>query len=224
MLLTRRRFEREPPSRSAKSLFIFCEGARTEFRYFSYFKEMDSRVNVEVYPLDSHENNSPLGLLNIAQRCIQGTAEEGDSTSYDFQEGDEVWLVLDTDRDKANQRLHQLNAVQSFCNQNEGWEVVISNPCFEVWLYYHHDDQVPVFEGDETCKAWKKRVNDAFGGGFDARKHPIFIASATQRASRNYQTSPDGQPLIGVTEVFRLGTSLCELLNEKLHKALNILP
>ena len=49
MLLTNRLFERQAPSRTAKSIYIFCEGAKREYQYFKYFKEMDSRINVEVY-------------------------------------------------------------------------------------------------------------------------------------------------------------------------------
>ena len=67
MLLRNRLFDREPPSREAKSIFIFCEGAKRERKYFQYFEEIDSRIRIEIYPLHSHEDNSPLGLLNIAK-------------------------------------------------------------------------------------------------------------------------------------------------------------
>ncbi len=40
MILTNRLFEREQPSREARSIYIFCEGARREYQYFEYFKEI----------------------------------------------------------------------------------------------------------------------------------------------------------------------------------------
>jgi hypothetical protein len=52
MILTNRLFERVPPSREAKSIYIFCEGAKREYDYFEYFKQLDSRINIEVYKLD----------------------------------------------------------------------------------------------------------------------------------------------------------------------------
>lgn len=55
MILKNRLFERVPPSRKAKSIYIFCEGARREFDYFEYFKELDSRINIEIYQLHPHE-------------------------------------------------------------------------------------------------------------------------------------------------------------------------
>ncbi len=61
MILTNRCFEREPPTREAKSIYIFCEGVKREYEYFKYFREMDSRINVEIYKLNPKEDNSPLG-------------------------------------------------------------------------------------------------------------------------------------------------------------------
>lgn len=103
MLLTNRLFERQPPSREAKSIYIFCEGAKREYQYFKYFIEMDSRINVEVYKLHPHENNSPIGLFNIAKSCIL-SSEENKSPKYNFQENDEVWIIIDVDKDKEDSR------------------------------------------------------------------------------------------------------------------------
>jgi len=91
MILTNRRFEREPPTREAKSIYIFCEGAKREYQYFEYFREMDSRINVEIYKLNHTENNSPLGLFNIATNCIV-LSDKNPNPKYSFQEKDEVWL------------------------------------------------------------------------------------------------------------------------------------
>ncbi len=77
MILPNRPFERVAPSREARSIYIFCEGVRREFDYFNYFVELDSRINVEVYKLHPHDDNSPLGLLRIAEKCILGDNENG---------------------------------------------------------------------------------------------------------------------------------------------------
>lgn len=71
MILPRRSFERVPPGREARSVYIFGEGSRREFDYFNYFKELDSRIKIEVYKLHPHEDNSPLGLLKIAEKNFQ---------------------------------------------------------------------------------------------------------------------------------------------------------
>ena len=48
MILKSRIYQREEPSRDARSIFIFCEGAKREKQYFEHFREIDSRINIEV--------------------------------------------------------------------------------------------------------------------------------------------------------------------------------
>ena len=218
MLLTNRLFERQPPSKEAKSIYIFCEGAKREYQYFKYFVEMDSRINVEVYKLHPHENNSPIGLFNIAKSCIL-SSEENQSPKYNFQENDEVWIIIDVDKDKEDSRKPQIQEIKAFCNQNKDWFLLQSNPCFEVWLYYHLFDNRQSFEEDEKCSKWKSRLNEAIQGGFDSRKHPIFIQNAITNSKSNFDSN-DEEPLKGCTEVYELGESMLTILKEKIDKVL----
>ena len=218
MILTNRLFERVPPSRDAKSIYIFCEGAKREFDYFEYFKELDSRINIEVYKLHPHENNSPLGLLDIAEKCII-ISDENPNPKYNFIEGDEVWIVLDTDRDKDLSREPQVEIIRKKCNELESWSLAQSNPCFEVWLYYHLHTVKPNMNNSEICAEWKQLVNTSINGGFDSRRHPIYIASASKNAANNF-TAIDGKPDIGSTEVFNLANTIIPLVGAKLEMVL----
>jgi RloB-like protein len=219
MILTYRRFERETPTREAKSIYIFAEGAKREFQYFKYFRGMDSRINVEVYELEDDENNSPLGLLNIAKKCIIAN-EENPNPKYSFQENDEVWIVLDTDKDKGESRKSQIEKVRGYCKETESWFLAQSNPCFEVWLYYHLQSEKPIFAENEYCSGWKELVNKSISGGFDSRKHPIFIENASNNAEKNY-TSQENIPDIGSTEVFKLSQSILPLVKIKIMQVLS---
>lgn len=219
MIQTNRLFEREEPCREAKSIYIFCEGVRREYKYFTYFKEMDSRINVEIYKLDPHEDNSPRGLLRIAENCII-KSEENPKPKYMFQENDEVWIVLDTDIDKLGTRKPQIVEVKEECNQMASWFVTESNPCFEVWLYYHLSAEKPDFKEIEKSAAWKIFVNDFIEGGFDSRKHPVYIENASKNAEKNYEID-NGAPNTGSTEVFRLANSIIPLVESKIKKVLD---
>ncbi len=219
MILTNRRFKREPPSREAKSIYIFCEGAKREYEYFGYFKEMDSRINIEIYKLHPHENNSPGGLLTIAKQSILPNEENNHNPKYTFQENDEVWIVLDTDIDKRSSRKPQIIQIEEFCKQKDDWFVVQSNPCFEVWLYYHFSPEKPLFEGDAYCTTWKGMLNSSISGGFDSRRHPIYIERAIENAENNFELH-DSAPSIGSTEVFRLAKSIFPLVEAKIKRVL----
>ncbi|MGB1205036.1 MAG: RloB family protein [Chitinophagales bacterium] len=206
-----RHFEKESPRRLAKNIYVFCEGKKREFDYFEFFKIKDSRINVEVYELSGEEDNSPLGILKIAETSIIPTTENP-NPKYTFQKNDEVWLVLDIDKDKTESRKPQFEEIKKVCNDRKDWFLVQSNPCFEVWLYYHCFREKPSFEGNAYCKPWKFFVNSRIKGGFDSRKHPRLIKQAIINSRHNYT---GGELNIGSTNVYLLGESLYAILKEK---------
>ena len=213
MILTNRLFERNPPNRNAKSIYIFCEGRRREYDYFTYFKEKDSRINIEVHKIGTDDNNSPQGLFDIAVQTICPTKDN--KPKYDLIEGDEVWIVMDTDPDKDNSRIEQIATVKAACSKKQNWFVVESNPCFEVWLYYHKHSELMTSSIPDTCNHWKTLVNQLIVGGFDSRKHPIFIEEAINNAQSIHQKN-DYVLDPGYTEVYKLGISIMAILAEKI--------
>jgi hypothetical protein len=218
MIITNRLFERVSPNRSAKSIYIFCEGRSREFDYFSYFIELDSRINIEIYKLAPHENNSPLGLLDIAEECIL-KSKKNPNPKYNFIDGDEVWIVLDVDKDKSESREPQITKVQKRCDTLNRWQLSISNPCFEVWLYYHQESSIPTLDDPEIPSNWKRLVNNVIAGGFDSRKHPIYIEKASKNAKNNYKSN-NNRPDVGCTNAFTLADSILSLLREKIQSTL----
>jgi hypothetical protein len=207
MILSRGRiFSRQEPNRDAKSIYIFCEGKDREYKYFNYFKEIDSRLNLVVYELKGEEDNSPKGLYLLAQQSLV-ISEENPNPKYELIEGDEVWIVLDTDKDINDSRKPQIKVLREDCI-TQNWQVAQSNPCFEVWLYYHQEVEKPNFEGIEISAKWKTFVGEVVKGGFNPRKHPILIQQAITNAEINFIKNEDGWPDIASTEVFRLGQAI----------------
>jgi hypothetical protein len=211
MILTNRLFERQAPNREAKCLYIFCEGARREYNYFEYFREIDSRIKIVVNKLKPNDNNSPKGLYELAETSFRGVKPK-----YFFEEIDEVWIVLDTDPDKLNSRKEQIIKIKYNCSTKGSWFVVESNPCFEVWLFFHKNKQFSEFEFDNLCKSWKQKVNESYEGGFDSRKHPIFIEEAIKNAELSFKSDVIGGPTKGATEVYLLAKSIFNVIKNKI--------
>ena len=215
MILTNRLFERQEPHKEAKSLYIFCEGRKREYKYFEFFKEKDSRVNVEIYKLQSDEDNSPKGLLNIVENFFSLDMYNS-NPQFQLQPNDEVWIVLDTDPDKMNSRKEQIELLRNKCETNTQWFCAESNPCFEVWLLYHKMKIYISFKDDHICTSWKAKVNQSFSGGFDSRRHPIFIEDAKTNSAINFKADKSYRPRKGSTELHHLAESILSVMESKI--------
>jgi hypothetical protein len=217
MILSNRPFTRREPVKNAKSIFIYCEGKRREFQYFQYFQYfqgIDSRINIVIYSLEGHENNSPTGLYQLAARDLLKTVENP-SPKFELLSIDEVWFVIDTDAWGT-----KVNALRSLCENNTNWKVAQSHPCFEVWLYVHHFVISPDFREYDRCEFWKNRLSEAVSGGFNSKKHPIFIGTAIQNAKNCFKRE-NGAPAPGCTEVFELGEVIWDVCSRKIEVMLS---
>lgn len=212
MLVKDRLFKRRKPSKDAKSIFIFCEGVKRERQYFKYFQEIDSRINIEVFPLKDNMDNSPLGLFEIAVKNTLKSKSNPDP-KYEVLKEDEVWLVFDTDTASNPHRHKQVLELRERCTR-QGWHTAQSNPCFEVWLYHHFEDKIPELKRIEACAEWKQIIP----GGFNSAKHPIYIIEARDRAKKNFKLK-NSIPSPASTEMYELATSILRFTKEGIVEA-----
>jgi hypothetical protein len=211
MILGNRLYERREPDRDATLCIIYCEGSKREPQYFQYFEGLSSRVILEVVEADSQGDNSPSGLYQRACSDIEGSGPDS-LVKYEVGGGDQVWFVIDTDTWGSH-----IPHLRLGCAGKTNWHVAQSNPCFEVWLYYHlFDDAASVVLTD--CTAWKNHVNTMIPGGFNSRKHPIYIADAIANAERYFNTA-GVEVLYGSTEMFKLGKALYPMVASAVEKA-----
>lgn len=92
-------------------------GAVTEKQYF---KQLESLYDVIIDY--QQKNNSPKQLAKLAVKLKR---EDKRDTSTDCYE--RIWVVVDVDD------FHDHSKAEKICKDN-GIELIISNPCFEVWL------------------------------------------------------------------------------------------
>jgi hypothetical protein len=214
MLLSNRLFTRREPTRDAKSLYIFCEGKKREFQYFRYFQGLDSRINLVIYPLKGDEDNSPTGLYDLAAQCLLKSGDNPDP-QFELLAEDEVWFVIDTDT--WGQKVEQLRVK---CAGHKNWQLAQSNPCFEVWLYFHLFEEPANLQWADACHSWKEFLSAKIPGGFNSSKHPIYIAQAIDNAVKHYCVM-ENAPAIGSSEVHLLGRVIYSFCHKKIESVLN---
>ena len=215
MIISKNRlYQKAAPTRDAKVFYIFCEGRCREADYFKYFEAIDSRIKLEIIAPDEVENNSPEGLYVKACKFIVRT-NENPSPKYDLADVDEVWFVIDTDNWKD-----KIDNLRSDCRKYRRWFVAQSNPCFEVWLYYHIYETAPIFPDMNISAKWKPYVNEVIQGGFDSRVHPVFVENAIRHARKNYGEK-EGQISVASTEVYKLAESFFPFIQKVIRRMSN---
>ena len=159
------RCSRPFPHRDARLFIIATEGRETEKQYFDRFGNHRCQVKV----ITNKDNKS--APTYILQQLKDFKKE------YQLKENDELWLMIDVDR-WGNQ---QLSAVAAQASRNQ-FQMAVSNPCFETWLYLHHGEleHEAIRSGD-----MKQKLTKLLGGYNSSNLNPnnfVDIESAIDRA------------------------------------------
>lgn len=201
-MINQRLYTKKAAFRDAKLLVIICGDSKKEPGYFEFFNGISSRIKVRPVPSEGGKS-APNHLLNKA---------EEESLKPDFRKTDEIWFVIDTDRWRKH-----INTLRDVCAKKQNWEVAQSNPCFEVWLYFHFKKNLPDIAVVKNCQQWKTLVNNIKKGGFDPAVHPLKIKNAISDSEKNYKET-GYFPSIGSTQVFRLGKKMMPFIEKELRE------
>jgi hypothetical protein len=217
MILKNRLYERRPPSRDARLFVIFCEGEKREIQYFQYFEEISSKIKILTVKREESDGTDPVNLFLKAKKQIVCSVENPDPQIL-INDADQVWFVIDTDLwgKKIVDLRHQ-------CSNYNNWSVAQSNPSFEVWLYYHFFTIKPDTAEISQYNSWKDFLNSKLPGGFDSRKHPVYIKEAIINAETIFTCDNDNSPEISTTEVFRLAKEIYKLVGAEIDHAREII-
>ena len=94
-----------------------------------------------------------------------------------------------------------------------GIRVMVSNPCFEVWLYYgYHEDKFVGFSVPEDMSklssTLKRYVNTSVDGGLNVLNAIFKIRENIENAERNYTCDENKMPGLYSTDMFVLGMDI----------------
>lgn len=195
-------YAKKAPFRDAFFLIIICEGKNREPQYFRFFDGLSSRV--KVIPIESDAGSSPKWLVDKAREV---------ETVFDIApDKDKIWFVIDTDRWR-----NQLLEIRQVCDKYNHWNVAQSNPCFEVWLYFHAKATLPELENISQCNYWKPHLPKVIKGGFNSDFHPASIEEAIVNAKKTFNCT-GYYPTAGSTEVWMLAEELISFVKKDLNK------
>ena len=113
------------------NFFVFCEG-ETEMAYVKFLRSL-YRAPIQVIPKK--------GKSNISKDYIEKSKNE-----YVQTEQDRVFLMYDLD---VEGMLEQLQKIPNT-------ELLVSNPCIELWFLLHYHDQKTEISSDKCFKKLQK--------------------------------------------------------------------
>jgi len=207
--LKRRAAVRQPYDR----LLIVCEGEKTEPQYLIEIQQAYRLATAHVQILQSQFGTQPQQVLDYALSVFK----RGDlARGIHAGEIDRIVLVFDRDEHPSYNATLARAMAQSGKLRNDNRaavpiDVIVSVPCFELWLLLHFEDVLAPLHRDEALQRLKKHLpNYEKGSGGNWVATQSLLDEATRRATR----------LASLTNVFdgtQPYTAMYELVSRLIH-------
>lgn len=179
---------------------MVCEGEVTEPQYLRGLERSirNATIQIEI----RSDRRDPLHLVQRAERMMREAERAARQERDEFRRYDEVWCVCDKDRHE------RLDEARRMARQN-GIHLVVSNPCFELWLLLHFRDP-PGQETGATILGMLRRHLPEYEKHLEFQHVADGVAKAIERAERLHaQAEEDGEEGRNPsTDVFRLARSI----------------
>ncbi|GGO01517.1 hypothetical protein GCM10010116_02850 [Microbispora rosea subsp. aerata] len=128
--LTRPSAGRDPKKR----ILVICEGVVTEVQYFNGVKDHFKALPVDIAHCDVDGwGRDPLSVVKEAVRRRDKARSAARRQRDAFLAYDETWAVVDVDDHASLDEAIRMA-------RGSGINLVISRPCFEIWLLWHYQD------------------------------------------------------------------------------------
>lgn len=190
-------------------ILVVCDADQTEPNYFNGLKRHEAVHARFVVDVKKKPNCRPDELVDFARKLQVQAQEKGGAYDYDW-----VFLVFDAETRDYHGCLRQARdkALRKLGNKSS---VIISNPCFEIWLLAHFERTArPFHNADEVIRTLTVPWQRAFEKPYTKTDKDVFtrLESQVETALRNAQSAreEDYQDIADIldcnsaTEVYRL--------------------
>lgn len=186
--------------RSYRPVFIIAtEGKRTEPDYFTMeiFRSRERPVRVKV--LRGCSRSSPRAVLGRMREYLR---------SYDRADGDEAWLVVDTDqwKDEELEELYAWSQSDAYTN------LAVSNPQFEYWLVLHFEDGNNISNKSECLTRLGKHVPNYNKSNIPKARFTVTRVKCAVKRAKAQDSPPCAKwPARTGTTVYRIAEKLLSI-------------
>jgi hypothetical protein len=192
-------------------IVIISGGEKREKDYFSLIdKNRDKFSRLKIEFIADPKRLNPDGLMEIAKSRLEHyKSSETNSVPDDY------FLLSDVDHFR-----NDLIRIKPDCKKL-GLNLIISNPCFEVWLYYSKrkdkfsEFTMPTRHLDISSEV-KKFLPTKIKGGCDPRKAIYDIQINIKNAKANYAVDAENIPILFATQMYILAEKILPFISKEL--------
>ncbi len=142
---------RRPSAEQKRRILILCEGKETEPGYLRALRKEFRPPLVEIM-IEGH-GEDPKALVERAVARKQEAEREAHRKGDSAISPDEIWCVFDVDE-------HGRLADARQQARDNGIELAVSNPCFELWALLHFQDQTAYLAREKVRGFLKRHLPD----------------------------------------------------------------
>ncbi len=139
-----------------------------------------------------------------------------DGVAFHLDEMDEVFLLSDVD-----EFYDQLLNIQKSHSEKDHGQWIISNPCFEIWLYYcfcnnPEDDLVGIesLAPNKRSQELKKLGHTVVAGGLNSLKAFEHMQEGIAHSISHYAEDSNAIPILYATQMHKMAQFLIDTMNQ----------
>ncbi len=194
----RRPLDRKVHVRDAKLIFVAVEGRETEAQYLEMFRHGNAKFSIVVV--------KPNNDASAPQHVLAKLKEELGQKGFD-EETDEAWIMVDVDHGTETNHIGNMRETLQQAVQ-AGYNLALSNPCFECWLIMHHGDPPQLPQQQSLSNDYKGHLRTLIGGynesNVDIEKFRLHVEVAIARAKQLDYPPADRIPNYPGSHVYKL--------------------
>lgn len=202
---------------STKLVYVLSGGEVKERKFLLELIDKHSITSLKVlFMSKEHQGLQPYQMQEAWNAIIQSKEINISGTLYHLEEMDRVYLLSDVD-----EFYDQLVKIKCEKKEDDNSNWIISNPCFEIWLYYCYKNapkqdwgRLEALDVKKRSKEMKKMENTVVNGGLNPILAFEKLPEGIRNSAENYFEDEKGIPGLFATQMHMMAQYLIDIMNE----------
>ena len=207
-------YQKPMPVVEVVKIFVISGGESREPDYFKLLRKMKGLKRILVLVRSKKgQGLQPFQMSAMAERFyVNKEFETENGDTFELSDTDTIYMLTDVDEYAIDlqQRIQNVPTQQLW---------IVSNPCFEIWLFYHRfDTPSPLLDEGLTkdvsqrSKWLKHRLHGL--GPIDSAKALLEMPTAIRNSKANYRVDPNGLPATYATQMHQFAEVLLDAITK----------